>query len=222
MTPQLPPDQGGERAEKPTRGTTVKLSRKEIVERALFGIIAVPRAPRGAPADAGNRPPHYRLPYPNGGDDPTRAYGIYGEPHCFAWAYGDRTPVADCIGFALYCLGVDRYQPGYTGTNGAWLNCKSIVDDANGPRKFFTRATEAEALPGDLLIDDAHVGVIVRPALRWWVDTDGDNVLDKGEDRREDILVVDCSPRHGREASVNFGGRWSSKCIVVRARWVTV
>lgn len=202
-----------------TRGTKLTLTRHEVVARALFGLVAVPLAPAGSPPDAGGRPGHYRLPYPNGGEDPTMGFQI-GQPHCFAWAYGSRVPVADCIGFALYSLGVDRKQPGYKGTNGEWLNCKSIVDDANGKQVYFVRVTEAEALPGDLLIDENHVGVIVRRALNWFVDTDGDGVKDKGEDRKEDILVVDCSPRHGRESAVGLGHRWSSKCIVVRAKWL--
>jgi hypothetical protein len=202
-----------------TRGTRLTLTRQEIVARALFGLVAVPPAPAGAPGDAGGRPGHYRLPYPNGGDDPTRGFGL-NQPHCFAWAYGDRTPVADCIGFALYCLGIDRKQPGYKGLNGEWLNCAAIVADAQGACKFFTRIKEEDALPGDLLVDDKHVGVIVRRALHWFVDTDGDGVKDKGEERDEDILVIDCSPRHGRESAIGLGHRWSSKCIVARAVWL--
>lgn len=159
-------------------------------------ILAIPKPPAGAPPDAGNRPIAYRLEggY-NGGDDPTA-------PHCASWSYGDRTPTADCIGLALWSCGIDRKQPGYSGTRGEWLNCASLLDDADGAMRFCEPiAVRSRTEPGDLLITRDHVGVIVRPGV--------------GE---FDHLVVDCSPRHGRSTAVGVGGPWSDACRVIRIK----
>jgi hypothetical protein len=37
---------------------------------------------------------------------------------------------ADCVGFALWCLGLDRYQPGVFNHYDGWMNTDSILDDA--------------------------------------------------------------------------------------------
>ncbi len=178
-----------------TRGTWLPSTPALRVQRALSQVYAVPTPPPGAPADAGKRPIAYRLDggY-NGGDDPHA-------PHCASWSYGDRTPTADCIGLALWSCMIDRKQPGYAGSRGEWLNCASLIDDVDGACRFALPIDDAKAQPGDLLITRDHVGVIIRPAI-------GDF----------DHLVVDCSPRHGRQTAVGIGGPWSDACRVIRIR----
>lgn len=198
-----------------TRGGYVPQTREQVVANAMMAIVAVPTPPASAPPGAGHRPTHYRLEYPNGGDDIRTAFGLTAPCGC-AWAYGERTPVKDCIGHALACLRLDRKQPGYAGVNGEWLNCKAIVADARGAQKFFTRVPDVQAKPGDVLVDDDHIGVIVRVQLAWWLDRDGDGKVDPGEEIKLDLLVSDCSPRHGRETAVGLGGRWSTSGIVAR------
>ncbi|MBZ0233654.1 MAG: hypothetical protein K8M05_15110, partial [Deltaproteobacteria bacterium] len=160
-----------------------------------------------------------RLEYPNGGADVLSAFTLRG--NCGGmWAFGERTPVKDCIGHALGCLGIDRKQPGYKGVNGEWLNCAAIFADALGAHRFFERVEDEDAKPGYVLVDRKHIGIIVRPMLRWWVDKDGDGKREAGEDMAFDLLVSDCSPRHGRESAVGLGGRWSRECIVARPVWI--
>lgn len=191
-----------------TRGTRLHLTREQVVVRAFAQLTAIPASPPGAPDDAGHRPVGYRLEAENGGDDPTAA-------GCWDWSYNDRAPTADCIGFALHCLGIDRMQPGYKGSRGEWLNCQSICDDAAGARRFFELVPWDQQLAADLLIDTGHVGVIVRRACSWTVG---------GRPVSCPPMVVDCSPRHGRagatigHAGIGVGGPWSSACRVVRLR----
>lgn len=200
-------------------GWRTDLTLDDIAIRALIAVAAVPIPPAGAPVDAGGRPSNYRLPYPNGGADLLSAFTLRGD--CGGmWAYGDRTPVKDCVGHALGCAGIDRKQPGYHGLNGEWLNCAAIVHDAIGEARFFRQVNEESARPGMLLVDREHIGVIVRVALRWVVDRDGDGKIEDGETMRLDLLVSDCSPRHGRETAVGLGGRWSRECIVVAPTWI--
>jgi hypothetical protein len=179
-----------------SRGTILRLYHWEAVQRALSMIVAVPIPPAGSPSDAGNRPINYRLEDYNGGDDP-RA------PHCASWSYGNRTPTADCIGFVLWASGVDRKQPGYSGSRGEWLNCAALCDDADlsvkGPQFCRNLARFEKALPGDWVLTRDHIAMLVRPDT-----TDSDP------------LVVDCSPRHGRKNSINTGGFWSETCRIVR------
>jgi hypothetical protein len=188
------------------RGKVLELSRMHVVARALGQILAVPTPPPGAPADAGNRPIAYRLDDSGllGGRDPD-------QPHCADWSYGLRTPTADCVGFALWASGIDRRQPGYNGLNGQWLNTDSLLADADGEQKFCRPLRMGEAAkPGDWLISASrrvlfkrvpgHIGVIVRPS----------------PGAAFEHLVVDCSPRHGRDTAINTGGPWSKACRVIR------
>jgi hypothetical protein len=145
-------------------------------QKAFSMIIAVPVPPVGAPSDEGNRPIGYRLEDENGGRDPFA-------PHCEDWSYGLRTPTADCIGFVLWCSGIDRYQPTYHGSRGGWLNCISLLDDANRAKAWCRAVLYSAALPGDWLITDEHIGIIVRPACYL-----PDHTM------TSDHLAVDCSP----------------------------
>lgn len=175
------------------RGAIRPTYANEAVDRAFQMLTCVPVPPPGAPSDAGNRPIAYRLEDANGGKDPFAA-------HCADWSYGNRTPTSDCIGLALWCSGLDRFQPRYVGTRGNWLNCASLLDDADGAKVWCEPIDYWQARPGDWLLTRSHIGVIVRPALS----------------ASFDHVVVDCSPRHGRNTAIDTGGPWSGECRVVR------
>lgn len=224
------------------RGARIPITREGIVARALSQLTAVPPAPSDSPIGSGQRPIHYRLPFPNGGDDPTA-------PGCWAWAYGGRTPVADCIGQALWSVGIDRKQPGFTGPNGGWLDCPGVMFDAQGAQRWFAQIELALALPGDLLVNANHIGVllatplardhmqgsITRPALAWSVDhEDGSppeyvqlpaHTWDLDElEQLDPHITIDCSTRHNEQGlglGVGIGASWSGRngqppCIAVR------
>ncbi len=177
------------------RGQNLRLDRYRAVARGFRELMSIPIPPKGAPPDAGNRPINYRLEEKNGGSDP-------GADDCCDWSYGERTPTADCIGFVLYCSGIDRKQPGYKGTRGEWLNCASLMDDAKGAQTYCRTLRDGEReMPGDWLLTRDHIGLIVRRA------TDD-----------SEILVLDCSPRHGRKHAIGLGGPWSDACTVIRPK----
>jgi hypothetical protein len=178
------------------RGLILNLTREQVRDRVLSQVVALPAPPPGTPLDAGNRPIAYRLEGGwNGGFDPTA-------DHCASWSYGARTPTADCIGLALWGSGIDRKQPGYKGSRGEWLNCASLLDDADGAQVYCRGlGTHESPLPGDWLLTRDHIGVIVRPPVPNF-----------------DELVVDCSPRHGRQHAVGIGGPWSDACRVIRPK----
>lgn len=181
------------------RGVNLKLNRAQAVHRALQMVAARPKNKFGQLVPIG-----YRLEGGfNGGFDPHAA-------HCASWSYGDRTPTADCIGFVLWASGIDRMQPGYAGSRGEWLNCASLLDDADGAKKFCrpvvrnvgSNQAPEDVLPGDWLLTRDHIGIIVRP----------DNIEADGYDH----LVIDCSPRHGRSTAINTGYAWSDACRAIR------
>ena len=170
------------------RGKILGLKREEAVRRVMSMIVAMPAGIDGP------KPINYRLKDYNGGDDPTA-------PVCSNMSYGNRTPTSDCIGLVLWASGVDRKQPGYNGSRGEWLNCASLLDDADNEGKYCRKLRMGEkAKPGDWLMTRDHIGMIIR--------------VDEGPDG--DHLVVDCSPRHGRTHAVNTGYPWSDACVVVR------
>lgn len=189
-----------------TRGKILWLKREEAVARALSQITCIPAPLKGAPAGAGGRPIAYRLASGfNGGSDPTA-------PHCASWSFGGNTPTADCIGFALWASGIDRMQPGYEGSRDEWLNCASLLDDADTERKFCRPLTnmvlnKERPQAGDWLLTEGHIGFIVRPETSWSVE---------GVTHKLPTLVVDCSPRHGFVESIQFGTAWSKDCRTIR------
>jgi hypothetical protein len=184
------------------RGTTLHLTRQEVLARAYANMLVVPEPQAGSPSDAGSHPIGYRLTGGfNGGNDPTA-------PYCYSWSYGGRRPTADCIGFVLHSSGIDRLQPHYNGVVGEWLHCGSLLADAYGtglpkgtaPHQFCRSLGEHEAvLPGDWMLTRDHIALVLRP-----------ETADSG------VLVMDCSPRHGRNTGIGIGYAWSEACEVVR------
>lgn len=174
------------------RGKILGISREMAVERVLSQILFLWHSE----PDEQDFPIEYRLKDFNGGFDPTSTT-------CASISYGGRRATADCIGLVLWASGIDRKQPDYKGLLGAWLNCKSLLHDARTTQKFcrFLKQDE-KPLPGDWLLTEDHIGMIVRP--------------DSNPDGGLDHLVVDCSPRHGRDRAVNTGYPWSEACVVVR------
>lgn len=141
------------------------------------------------------RPLRYCLKDYNGGTDPTADYCHSVDPQ--------KRASADCIGFILHGAGIDRKQPGYDGALGEWLNCTSLLADAKGEQKF-CRLLRMGEVPqaGDWLLNKSHIGGVLRDATKV-----------------SEILVIDCSPRHGRETAIGIGGPWAKDCVVVRPKF---
>lgn len=97
------------------RGKVLKLSPEERVSRALEAAYAQDFI-------------QYSLkPGQNGGTDPEAA-------HCASsWQSGKRMVyTSDCVGFALWAYGADRYQPRGPAAATKWLNTTSIWKAAQG------------------------------------------------------------------------------------------
>jgi len=65
----------------------------------------------------------------------------------------DAAGESDCSGYAAWCLGLDRYQPGEI--TGGWISTDAIVRDARGPRALFELVGVA---PAGLTIAHCHAG----------------------------------------------------------------
>lgn len=134
---------------------------------------------------------------------------------------------SDCIGFALWCLGIDRYQPvdgediDYPFYEG-WINTDSMLMDANGPRRYFEPV--AYPFPGCVIVYPStykngkrdrlgHIGVVVSV---------------KGS-RAKDIKVIDCNASLTRKLSgfaisETTAASFVSKpgALFVRAKWIPI
>lgn len=97
---------------------------------------------------------------------------------------GGRTyHTSDCVGFALWCLGLDRYQPGVSGRGafpvyGGWINTDSALEEARTDNRKDPWFTEGPApSPGGLVVfpgyrrlgvrRPGHVGVVVEVPAEW-------------------------------------------------------
>jgi hypothetical protein len=118
---------------------------------------------------------------------------------------------SDCIGFVLWCLGIDRYQPKRFTYYSGWMNTDSIIADAKtgvggGLWKILTRPE-----PGCLVIFPSlwkngkmtrmgHVGLVVEVPAEW-----PENFLKWYPDARTGLLklvkVIDCNASLKRKLS---------------------
>lgn len=96
------------------------------------------------------------------------------EPWTIKRILGIKRKGSDCIGFVLWCLGLDRFQPTFP-FYGGWINTDSAIADARHAGVFFKLVKAADVALGDLVVfpsinidDDAarerigHVGMIVE------------------------------------------------------------
>lgn len=110
----------------------------------------------------------------NGGDDPARTTcASTWKHHKLGTVY-----TSDCVGFALWCLGVDRFQPHRFVPYGGWINTNSLLEDAREPNQRDLFKQVAIPQPGDLLVygdgkrlpplfkrKPGHVGVYIGNGL---------------------------------------------------------
>lgn len=90
---------------------------------------------------------------------------------------------SDCVGFALWCLGMDRWQPGISGRGafpeyGGWINTNSALTEARTDDRKDPWFTEGPApTVGGLVVFPSyrrlgfrrpgHVGVVVEVPAEW-------------------------------------------------------
>ncbi len=83
---------------------------------------------------------------------------------------------SDCIGFVLWCLGLDRYQPKVFPYYEGWINTDSAIMDAKGKRSVFELIDRPEL--GSMVIYPSlwkagkmirmgHVAIVVEVPAEW-------------------------------------------------------
>jgi hypothetical protein len=114
----------------------------------------------------------------------------------------DKILGSDCIGFVLWCLGLDRFQKDFP-HYGGWINTDSAIQDAKTTKKFFTQVHYPE--PGDLVIYPAlyedgkrvrigHVGMVVEVPADWPSPEGWPNLSKKEKTSHlKRVKVIDCA-----------------------------
>lgn len=149
----------------------------------------------------------YRLKEFNGGKDPTA-------PDCATrWRSSPEAMTvnrtSDCIGGAAWGAGFDRYQPvRFAHVYGGWINCDSMVMDADAGAKCFRRI--AAPVPGCFIVARSgafgagtvgHIGgVVAVPSV--WLGQRGDYAA---------LGVVDVAARNGRANKRRDGLAWHGR-----------
>jgi hypothetical protein len=78
------------------------------------------------------------------------------------WVIVEGVQLCDCSGFAMWCLGLSRFQ------DPVWFDTTKIVTDAVGSKTLFERIPIPMARPSDLIVygdhggSQGHVGVITQ------------------------------------------------------------
>ena len=172
----------------------LNLSSEEVVRRARLYV---------------NELVHYRLQYPNGGQDPEAkspfaSFGIYKR-------------VADCIALALWSEGISRSFdgtdtippfPATPHVNGPSINCQSLVDEMTGFKRrkgqpdypggrFFKKVTMPR--PGDMVVfsgnPHGHIAVITEVPVEAPLILSVDNWITRDNGNKKAALrIVHCSP----------------------------
>ena len=185
-----------------TRGLVVPLTSQQVVARALYLAGEVP----GTALDEFVRQPFlecptllYRLPYPQGGDDPTAPHPTHTDP--------DGTHHADCMAGAAWCGGFDRKQAvRFAHLYGGSINTNSMILDAIGAAKCFVSVGRPE--PGSFIVCKSgspghrvgHIGTVVGYRLAEWDPT--------VRSCWAAIEVVDIAGRTGRANKRTTGIGW--------------
>lgn len=141
------------------------MSLLSILNKLHYYPISVASAIKRAQAIASSKPTRYKLGA--GGRNPSA-------PTPFT--VRDGILGSDCIGFVLWCLGLDRYQPKAFPYYEGWINTDSAIMDARGEQSIFE---ECEPELGCLVIFPSihkdgrmvrmgHVGIVVGlPEMPW-------------------------------------------------------
>lgn len=144
------------------------------------------------------RPIMYHLEYPNGGTDPEAA-----NPEDYD------TKGCDCIGFACWCGGFDRFQPGKFPLYDGYINTDSMIEEATSTGKWFTANTWPT--PGCFIVGHTyrnkllqrrigHIGVVVD-CSEW------------GTLGLAGIHVVHCSP-YNYQFTANKSAVWKTNATI--------
>lgn len=115
---------------------------------------------------------------------------------------------SDCIGFVLWCLGIDRYDPKGFQLYGGWQNTDSIIEDArlNNARSLWMLVARPQ--PGDLVVFPSirkngkmtrmgHVGLVVEIPKDWPADFSFGNAAHRALLRQ--VKVIDCNASLNRK-----------------------
>lgn len=157
---------------------------------------------------------HYRLKYPNGGQNPETE-------HPFV-PYPPYKKVADCIGLVLWAEGISRT---FNGTDtippfpatphiaGPSINCQSLVDEMMGFKRrkgqpdypggrFFSKQTIPR--PGDMIVfsgnPHGHIAVIVEVPTEAPLILSVDNWITRDQGNKKAALrIIHCSPSNEKK-----------------------
>jgi hypothetical protein len=109
---------------------------------------------------------------------------------------------SDCVGFVLWCLGIDRYQPKLFTYYDGWMNTDSIIEDAKtgvggGLWKLLDRPEPGclvvfpSLRKGGKMIRMGHVGLVVEVPAEWPIGKTW-NMFERREMLKL-VKVVDCN-----------------------------
>lgn len=140
---------------------------------------------------------------------------------------------SDCVGFVLWCWGLDRYQPATFPLYGGWINTDSALQSVRTSGQWFELVEGGRAVePGDLLVFPSvdldhdgsrdrigHVGLVSHVPYLWDGDVGDLRVIHCAASGRVAVRESSGAPWAGRDA---FRGRrdprWQSRVLrVVRA-----
>lgn len=116
---------------------------------------------------------------------------------------------SDCVGWALWALGIDRYQPKLFTYYDGWMNTDSIIADAKtkvgGGLWQLLSKPEAGCLvvfpslyKDGRMIRMGHVGLVVEVPAEWPVDYDSWSLKERAG-LLQHVKVIDCNASFGRK-----------------------
>ncbi len=118
---------------------------------------------------------------------------------------------SDCVGFVLWCMGIDRYQPKLFKYYDGWMNTDSIIEDARtgvgGGHWKLLKKPQVGCLvifpsihKNGKMTRMGHVGIVVEVPGEWpddfasWTAKERTNLLKL-------VKVIDCNASLGRKLS---------------------
>ncbi len=116
---------------------------------------------------------------------------------------------SDCIGFTLWCLGLDRYCPKVFPYYEGWINTDSAIMDARGKKAMFEEIDRPEL--GSMVIFPSirnkdgkmtrmgHVAIVVEVPAEWPSKTEWASLSPRSRTALLKLVkVIDCNASPGR------------------------
>lgn len=136
---------------------------------------------------------------------------------------------SDCIGFVLWCLGLDRLQPDYPFYEG-WINTDSMLMDVDGDQKYFEgidfpypgcAVVYPSIWKDGKMVRMGHIGLVVAVPSTWPTHEEWKTLTQKQRSAwMKQVMIIDCAAAATRRLTGRAVGKRTAEIWAKDGRFV--